>query len=105
LSPMFSIEWYYFLKIWFCLKWYFSRSQSSKRTTFLQCAVILDNKTFSCVSDIEILNPEKCIFQCWSIFFNKSCLLSINCVCNLIKNLNFCCLVQRNVPTQPDAPM
>jgi hypothetical protein len=41
LSPMFSIEWYYFLKIWFCLKWYFPRSQSSKRTTFLQCAVSL----------------------------------------------------------------
>jgi undecaprenyl pyrophosphate phosphatase UppP len=40
LSPMFSIEWYYFLKIWFCLKWDFSRSQSSKRTTFLQLVVI-----------------------------------------------------------------
>jgi hypothetical protein len=40
LFQMFSIEWYYFLKIRFCLKWDFSRSQSSKRTTFLQFAIL-----------------------------------------------------------------
>jgi hypothetical protein len=39
LSQTFSIEWYQFSKLWFCLKWDFSRSQSSKRTTFLRLPV------------------------------------------------------------------
>jgi hypothetical protein len=40
LSEIFSIEWYYYSKIWFYSKRDFPRSQSLKRTTFLQLAVI-----------------------------------------------------------------
>jgi hypothetical protein len=55
LSQMFSIEWYYFLKIRFCLKWDFSRSQSSKRTTFLQFAITNCGMNVWCV----------CVCWCW----------------------------------------